>query len=50
MTTFRTAKLEEALEIRAWAKPVEDGDPDWSTVVFADERPGDEYYEVFITI
>jgi hypothetical protein len=50
MTTFRTAKLEEALEIRAWAKLAEDGDPDWSTVVFADERPGDDYYEVFITI
>lgn len=44
------AKLEDAIDIHAWAKDGPDGDPDWTTLVFADERPGDEYHAVIVTL
>lgn len=48
--TASTAKLEDFLDIRAWAKDGPDGDPDWSTVVFADECPGEGYRQVVVSI
>lgn len=42
------AKLEDAMDINAWAKDGPDGDPDWSTLVFDEKCPGEEYRAVVI--